>query len=148
MIDLKIDNLLTNKEVNQNLKSILKRKVFSNGYIFHGPEGIGKKQTAIQFIKEILNQYSSNSNIQEKIIDNNHPDFLLIEPNYLLKGNLINQSENEPSKNNRATIRIDQIRNIKTFLGQKSIESGKKFVLIVDAHLLNESASNCLLKTL
>ena len=148
MIDLKIDNLLTNKEVNQNLKSILKRKVFSNGYIFHGPEGIGKQQTAIQFIKEILNQYSSNSNIQEKIIDNNHPDFLLIEPNYLLKGNLINQSENEPSKNNRATIRIDQIRNIKTFLGQKSIESGKKFVLIVDAHLLNESASNCLLKTL
>ena len=148
MIDLKIDNLLTNKEVNQNLKSILKRKVFSNGYIFHGPEGIGKKQTAIQFIKEILNQYSSNSNIQEKIIDNNHPDFLLIEPNYLLKGNLINQSENEPSKNNRATIRIDQIRNIKTFLGQKSIESGKKIVLIVEAHLLNESASNCLLKTL
>jgi len=41
-----------------------------------------------------------------------------------------------------------QIRNIKTFLGQKSISSEKKIVLIIDAHLLNEAASNCLLKTL
>ena len=99
MIYLKNDNLLINKEVNENLKHILKSKLFSNGYIFYGPEGIGKKQTAIQFIKEIFNQYSSKSNIEEKIIDNNHPDFLLIEPTYFLKGNLINRSETESSKN-------------------------------------------------
>ena len=148
MIDLKTDNLLINKEVNENLESILKRKAFSNGYIFYGSEGIGKKQTSIKFIKEIFNKYSSNSNIEKKIIDNNHPDFLLIEPTYLLKGNLINRSEAEPSKNNKGTIRIEQIRNLKTFLGQKSIESGQKIVLIDDAHLLNEAASNCLLKTL
>ena len=148
MIDLKTDNLLINKEVNEHLEIILKRKAFSNGYIFYGPEGIGKKQTSIKFIKEIFNKYSSNSNIEKKIIDNNHPDFLLIEPTYFLKGNLINRSEAEPSKNNKGTIRIEQIRNLKTFLGQKSIESGQKIVLIDDAHLLNEAASNCLLKTL
>ena len=148
MIDIKTDNLLINKEVNENLESILKRKAFSNGYIFYGPEGIGKKQTSIVFIKEIFKKYSSNSNIEKKIIDNNHPDFLLIEPTYLLKGNLINRSEAAPSKNNKGTIRIEQIRNLKTFLGQKSIESGQKIVLIDDAHLLNEAASNCLLKTL
>ena len=148
MIDLKTDNLLINKEVNENLESILNRKAFSNGYIFYGPEGIGKKQTSIKFIKEIFNKYSSNSNIEKKIIDNNHPDFLIIEPTYFLKGNLINRSEAEPSKNNKGTIRIEQIRNLKTFLGQKSIESGQKIVLIDDAHLLNEAASNCLLKTL
>jgi len=45
-------------------------------------------------------------------------------------------------------IKIAQIRNIKTFLSQKSINSEKKIVLIIDAHLLNEAASNCLLKTL
>ena len=60
MINLKTDNLLINKKANENLESILKSKVFSNGYIFYGPEGIGKKQTAIQFIKEIFNQYSSD----------------------------------------------------------------------------------------
>ena len=148
MIDLKTENLLINKEVNENLESILKRKAFSNGYIFYGPEGIGKKQTAMKFIMEIFNKYSSNSNIEKKIIDKNHPDFLLIEPTYFLKGNLINRSEAEPTKNNKETIRIEQIRNLKTFLGQKSIESGSKIVLIDDAHLMNEAASNCLLKTL
>ena len=149
MITIKTNNLLINEEVNENLKSILKNKVFSNGYIFYGPQGIGKQQTAIQFIEEILSQYSSESNIREKIIDNNHPDFLLIEPTYFLKGNIKNRSEAEqPRKNNKETIRIEQIRNLKTFLGQRSIETGKKIVLIVDAHLLNEAASNCLLKTL
>ncbi len=148
MIDLKTENLLINKEVNENLEIILNRKAFSNGYIFYGPEGIGKKQTAIKFIKEIFNKYSSNSNIEKKFLDNNHPDFLLIEPTYFLKGNLINRSEAEPLKNNKGTIRIEQIRNLKTFLGQKSIESLVKIVLIDDAHLLNEAASNCLLKTL
>ncbi len=148
MIDLNTDNLLINKEVNENLESILKRKAFSNGYIFYGQEGIGKKQTAMKFIKEIFNKYSSNSNIEKKIIHNNHPDFLLIEPTYFLKGKLINRSDAEPSKNNKETIRIEQIRNLKTFLGQKSIESGVKIVLIDDAHLMNEAASNCLLKTL
>ena len=148
MIDLTTDNLLINKEVNENLEIILKRKAFSNGYIFYGPEGIGKKQTAVKFIKEIFNKYSSNLNIEKKIRDNNHPDFLLIEPSYFSKGNLINRSKAEPSKNNKGTIRIEQIRNLKTFLGQKSIESGEKIVLIDDAHLLNEAASNCLLKIL
>ena len=148
MIDLKNDNLLINKEVNENLKNIINSKVFSNGYIFYGPEGIGKKQTAIQFIAEIFSQYSTNFNIKEKIIENNYPDFLLIEPTYLLKGKLTKSSEAEPPQKNNAIIRIEQIRNIKNFLGQKSIESGKKIVLIIDAHLLNEAASNCLLKTL
>ena len=148
MNDLKTNNFLINKEVNKNLENIVKRKVFSNGYIFSGPKGIGKKPTAIKFIKEIFKHYSTTSNIEEKIIDNNHPDFLLIEPTYLIKGNIIRRSETESQKNNKETIRIDQIRNIKIFLSQKSIESGKKVVLIVDAHLLNESASNCLLKTL
>ena len=148
MIDLKTDNLLINNEVHKSLEGILKSKAFSNGYIFYGPAGIGKKQTALKFIKEIFEQSSSSSNIEEKIIENNHPDFLLIEPTYYLKGNLINRSEAEPSKNNKPTIRIEQIRNIKTFIAQTSIESGGKIILIDDAHLLNEAASNCLLKTL
>lgn len=52
------------------------------------------------------------------------------------------------TKSGSEIIKIAQIRNIKTFLGQKSINSDKKIVLIIDAHLLNEAASNCLLKIL
>ena len=148
MINLKIDNILINKEVNKHLKGILDKKLFSNGYIFFGPEGIGKKKTAIEFIKAIFKQCSYLKNFEEKILDINHPDFLLIEPSYLIKDNFKNRSENESPKNTKGTIRIDQIRNIKDFLSKRSIESEKKIVLITDADLLNESASNCLLKTL
>ena len=148
MIELASNNLVINKEVNKILNNIVKSKTFSNGYIFYGPEGIGKKPTSIKFIQDIFKLYESNLNIEQKVKANNHPDFLLIEPTYLVKGKQINRSEYEPTKNNKASIRIDQIRNIKNFLSQKSLESEKKIVLIVDAHLLNEAASNCLLKTL
>ncbi len=149
MLDIKDKNYFLNKKIFQNLENIIKKKLYVNGYIFFGPEGLGKQQTALRFIGEIFNQFSPNSNNNEKIINNNHPDFLLIEPTYLLKGNVTKKSESElPKKNLGEIIRIEQIRNIKTFLSQKSIESGKKIVLIKDAHLLNEAASNCLLKTL
>jgi len=149
MIDVKKNNFLINEEVNQYLKNIIKKKSFANGYIFYGAEGIGKKQTALQFIKEIFKQSSLEGNIEEKINNNNHPDFLIIEPNSNLEANGAQSSDLEKkTKSGSEIIKIAQIRNIKTFLGRKSINSEKKIVLILDAHLLNEAASNCLLKTL
>ena len=127
-----------NEEVNTLLERIIKSKSFANGYIFCGAEGVGKKKAAFQFIKEIFKQSSFNDRIEEHI--NNHPDFLIIEPTSLL--------ETKVSKSGSEIIKVAQIRNIKSFLGQKSITSEKKIVLINDAHLLNEAASNCLLKTL
>ena len=137
------------KEISQNLDSIIQKKLLANGYIFYGPEGVGKKQIALKFINNIFNQYSFNSNIQERISTNNHPDFLLIEPTTLIKSKELKKRNSDLSKKNSGEIiRIEQIRNIKNFLSQKSIESEKKIVLISNAHLLNESSSNCLLKTL
>ena len=149
MIEVQKSNFFFNEEVNTCLKSIIKKKSFANGYIFYGAEGIGKKQTALKFIKEIFKQFSPNCNIKEEITNNNYPDFLIIEPSSLLENKRSKNSDLEKStKGEPEIIKIAQIRNIKTFLGQKSINSGKKIVLIIDAHLLNEAASNCLLKTL
>tara|TARA_A100001388_G_scaffold89896_1_gene65037 strand:+ start:5020 stop:5979 length:960 start_codon:yes stop_codon:yes gene_type:complete len=137
------------KEISQNLDSIIQKKLLANGYIFYGPEGVGKKQIALKFINNIFNQYSFNSNIEERISTNNHPDFLLIEPTTLIKSKELKKLNSDLSKKNSGEIiRIEQIRSIKNFLSQKSIESEKKIVLINNAHLLNESSSNCLLKTL
>ena len=135
MNEVKKDNFLFNKEINTYLKSIIKNKSFANGYIFYGAEGVGKKQTALRFINEIFKQSSPIKNIEEKITNNNNPDFLIIEPNSPLE-----------TKSGSEIIKIAQIRNIKNFLGQKSINSDKKIVLIIDAHLLNEASSNCLLR--
>jgi len=149
MIKVKKNNFLFNEEVNICLNNIIKNKSFANGYIFYGPEGVGKKQTALGFIKEIFKQSSPSENVEEKITNNNHPDFLIIEPDSSLSTKKSGSSELEKiKKNGSEIIKIAQIRHIKTFLGQKSINSEKKIVLIIDAHLLNEAASNCLLKTL
>ena len=148
MIYSKKNYFSLNEEVNTCLENIIKKNSFANGYIFYGAEGLGKKQTAFRFIKEIFKQTSPIGNIEEKIANYNHPDFLIIEPSNSLEAEKSNNIDLNKTKNRFEIIKIDQIRNIKTFLGQKSINSGKKIVLIIDAHLLNEAASNCLLKTL
>jgi len=149
MIEVKKNNFLFNEEVNNYLDSVITNRKFANGYIFYGAEGVGKKQTALQFIKEIFKQSSTSKNVEERIKNNNHPDFLIIEPISLLESKKSGSSDLEKTiKNGSEIIKIAQIRNIKTFLSQKSISSEKKIVLIIDAHLLNEAASNCLLKTL
>ena len=149
MIEIKKNNFLFHEEVNTLLNQTIKNKSFANGYIFYGAEGVGKEQTALRFIKEIFKQTSPSENFEESIINNNHPDFLIIEPDSLLATKNLKSSDLEKTlKSGSEIIKIAQIRNIKTFLGQKSISSGKKIVLIIDAHLLNEAASNCLLKTL
>ena len=149
MIEIKKNNFFLNEEVNTFLENIIKNKSLANGYIFYGPEGVGKKQTALQFIKEIFKQSSPSEIVEERITNNNHPDFLIIEPDSLLATKSLGSFNLEKTiKNGSEIIKIAQIRNIKTFLSQKSINSEKKIVLIIDAHLLNEAASNCLLKTL
>ena len=149
MCKFKTNNSLIHEEVNKYLESIIETKLFANGYIFYGAEGIGKKETALNFVKQIFKQYSSNGNVEEKINNKNHPDFLIIEPSSFIKDKTAKSLDSQKAIiNNMGLIKIEQIRDVKTFLNQKSIESEKKIVLIVDAHLLNEAASNCLLKTL
>ena len=55
MIEVKKNNFFLNEEVNTFLKNIIKNKSLANGYIFYGAEGLGKKQTALQFIKKFSN---------------------------------------------------------------------------------------------
>ena len=148
MIDYSKNNFV-NKEVNEYLEGVIKNKIFSNGYIFYGADGSGKKQAALQFVQGVFNQYPISNNIQKKVKYTNHPDFLVIEPSSLNKGKNKKNSDSESTKNNNAEIiTIEKVRTIQTFLSQKSIASEKKVVLIVDAHFLNEASSNCLLKTL
>ena len=126
MTEVKKINFLFNEEVNTCLNSIIKNKSFANGYIFYGAEGVGKKQTALQFIKEIFKQSSPSENVEEKITNNNHPDFLIIEPDSFLATKSSGSSDLEKTiKSGSDIIKVNQIRKIKTFLGQKSITALK-----------------------
>jgi len=127
MIKVKKNNFFLNEEIKGYLNSIIKKNSYSNGYIFYGAEGVGKRQTAFKFIKEIFKQYSPSENIEERITNNNHPDFLIVEPYSLLATKSSGSSDLEKTiKSGSEIIKIAQIRNIKTFLSQKSINSEKK----------------------
>ena len=143
-------NSSNNNLENNILKQVISKKNISNAYIFYGPEDVGKKDEAIKFISQIINKDNLDTKIIQRIRENNHPDYLFIEPTYLLKANLRNQSEIDQDIKHKykPLIRVNQIRSINTFLSRVSIEADKKFIIINDAHLLNEASSNCLLKTL
>ena len=117
MIEVKKNNFFLHEEVNTCLNNIIKNKSFANGYIFYGAEGVGKKQTALHFIKEIFKQSSPSANVEERITNNNHPDFLIIEPDSLLATKSSGSSDFEKTtKSGSEIIKIAQIRNIKTCL--------------------------------
>ena len=46
MCKFKTNNFLINVEVNKHLENIIKTKLFANGYIFYGAEGLGKKRNS------------------------------------------------------------------------------------------------------
>jgi len=120
--------------------NISKRSIENNrcaqAYLFVGPDGIGKRTTAIAFAKG-LNCRSSGSDGCDrcdscrKIENGTHPDVELISPR---EGGL--------------TISIEQIRNLQKKVSYKPLEGHWKVYIIDDAANATEEAANCLLKTL
>lgn len=112
----------------ENIKKILDLQMrsgkLSHGYLFCGPEGIGKKELALEFAQKILIQTknSSGSSLQS------HPDFSILD-----------QIEE---------ISMERMHQFMEGLSFKPFVSSKKIAIINNAHLLNTQSSNALLKTL
>ena len=127
------ENIIGNDKIKETLKNTIINKNASHSYMFIGVEGIGKRLIAKEFAKRIL---CNNEKIDCKeckscieFESNNHPDFLLLEPD----GNLI---------------KIDQIRDMQKKIQEKPIVSKRKVYIINDADKMTKEAQNCLLKTL
>jgi len=98
--------------------------------LFSGPELIGKKKIALEFIKSIFCKESCQNCYSCKSIDSNSfPDLNIVEP---IEGN----------------IAIEELRNFIQKLSLKSYNNGLKVGIINDAHLMKKDAQNALLKTL
>lgn len=98
--------------------------------LFSGPELIGKKKIALEFIKSIFCKESCQNCYSCKSIDSNSfPDLNIVEP---IEGN----------------IAIEELRNFMQKLSLKSYNNGLKVGIINDAHLMKKDAQNALLKTL
>lgn len=118
------------------LKQSIENKRSHHAYLFVGPEGVGKRTTAIAFAKG-LNCRSSHSDGCDlcdscrKIEKGTHPDVELIG-----------------TREGGLTISIDQVRKLQRRVSYKPLEGRWKVYIIDDAASATEEAANCLLKTL
>ena len=110
------------------LRQIIKSNNIPHAMIFSGPEMIGKKKIAIEFIKNIFCEELCGECYFCKSIENN-PDINIIYP---VDGN----------------IEIEEIRKAKERLSLKPYHNKIKALIIDDSHLMKSDAQNAFLKML
>ena len=117
------------------LKSSIRSRRFANAYIFCGPDGVGKKLTAVNFAKAVNclspDETCGGCSSCIKIDSSNHPDVRLLIP-----------------QKDGASVKIDDVRGIIKDIGLKPYEARSKIYIIDEAGSLTEEAANALLKTL
>ncbi|MEO0759158.1 MAG: DNA polymerase III subunit delta' [Cyanobacteria bacterium J06648_16] len=133
------------------LKQSLARQRIAPGYLFLGPDGVGKGLTARAFAESLLSLGGANESIRRRIEAGNHPDLLWVEPTYLHQNKLLTVQEAAEvglKRRGRPQVRLAQIRQIAQFLSRPPLESSRSAVVIESAELMAEAAANGLLKTL
>ena len=116
------------------LKACIGNSRLEAGYLFTGPEGIGKRQVALALAKK-LNCLEDKADACSrcssclKIESNQHPDVHII-------------SDDETQ------IKIDVIRQLQKEMSLRAYEGKFKIFIIDNAHNLTAEASNSLLKVL
>lgn len=136
------------------LEQAVQQNRIAPAYLFAGVAGIGKQLAAQCFSALLLSAHNPNispEKTQKRIINGNHPDFWKVEPTYLHQGKRLTAAEAaEANLKRRAKpqIRVEQIREIVTFLSRPPLEAKRAVVIIEEAQAMPEAAANALLKTL
>jgi DNA polymerase III subunit delta' len=156
------------------LNSIYLGRRVPHAFLFFGPEGVGKYFTALQFAKLINSTddeskqdliYKKISSLQEPYIklvlplprgkgegaEDSATEKLSKEIIDLIKEETISKIENPYHRitiENANTIKINSVREIRKYITTTTDEISYKFIIILDAHKMNETAQNALLKSL
>ncbi len=118
------------------LRSVLARRRLTQGYLFLGPEGTGKRFLARQFAAAIVCSVAERDDACGRCQacrlaeQGGHPDLVVAEPD------------------GSSGIKIEQVRVILKAFGLKPMMGSGRVALIVDAETLTEDAANAVLKTL
>lgn len=123
------------KLIVESLRNAVKNKMISNGYIFSGPRGCGKKLMAFIFAMalnctgEVSNRPCGVCSSCIRTKSGNHPNIETVKPTGL-------------------SIKIKQVRQIVSDTAKKPFESGYKVVIIENAEKMTHDAQDAFLKTL
>lgn len=115
-------------------KNVISRKELSHAYIFEGKAASGKLDMAI-WIAQALFCEDIQSNGEpcqsclncKRILSRNHPDVLIVEPE-------------------GASIKVDQVRQIREMMTMSGMEGRQKVYIIDQAEKMTVNAANSLLK--
>lgn len=120
-----------------------------HGWIFAGPEGVGKARFAMLAARRLLAgpgqpdgfEIPPGDRTQQLIDAGSHPDLKLLRR--------LPRDEKKPEQGLARSIRVDQVRDLDHFLGVKPTYSDRRVVVIDTADDLERpGASNALLKNL
>jgi DNA polymerase-3 subunit delta' len=113
------------------------RAQHAHAYLLHGPAGIGKRALAERLMARLLCQSPVGLDACGQckscmlLVAGSHPDHYVLEPEEADKG-----------------IKVDQVRDLVSFIVQTAQMGGRKVVLIEPVEAMNINAANALLKSL
>ncbi|MBV5259497.1 DNA polymerase III subunit delta' [Synechococcus moorigangaii CMS01] len=151
---ISLDQIIGQPQAVSLLYEAIAKNRLAPAYLFAGPEGIGRSLTARGFTTALMTKGLPEADqrlIRYKLLKNNHPDLLWVEPTYQHQGKLYTPAQAEAAGLKRKAppqIRIEQIRQLSEFLSRPALEAPRCVVVIEAAQTMGEAPANALLKTL
>ncbi|OKH49338.1 DNA polymerase III subunit delta' [Calothrix sp. HK-06] len=146
--------LIGQQQAVELLKQAVAKNRIASAYLFAGADGVGRSLAARCFVELLfshsINNISSDSTTK-RLQQGNHPDVLWVQPTYQHQGQRYTPQEAAEKKIKRKAppvIRLEQVREITTFLSRPPMLAPRSAVVIEQAETMAESAANALLKTL
>lgn len=125
----------TQTQLVEHFTKLVAKQQLVHAYLFSGPAGVGKMQLALYVAQAVFCQQKEAGKPCLKcpecrrIAENNHPDVVRIIPEGL-------------------SIKVEQIRYLKTEFSKSGVEGKQKIFIIQDADKMTVGAANSLLKFL
>ncbi len=132
---MKFSDIIGQPKAIKLLSRALAGNRLAHGYLFTGPDGVGKTLTAHTLAARLLcvaddeERPCGHCPGCVKFASGNHPDFLVIKPD-------------------GAAIKIAQVRDLKKSLTFSPFEAERRVIIIEDLQTMRREASNSLLKIL
>lgn len=118
------------------LMRLADRRALAHGYLFFGPDQVGKRQVALglaHYLERGVFASSEDSTQRSRSSDTVSPAIL---------GDLLTIQRDD-----KGSIGVDAVRSIRAFLWQRPNRSSYRTVICDDADLMTDEATNAILKT-